>query len=509
MKILNKSGRGFKYRTKLISFFILAISISTLTGLYSYISSQVLMKSTVKVLTESQELTVVYKEIEAIQNNLEVFLSTNSSDSLLTFYDHSNSISANISDLEESAVYTSRGVKIKNVINMIQHYLITLDDTVTAKRNRNREAYTNGYQEAVKEYNYIGTYIKEMMSTDLSESAEEYIQIQQKYSQVSKFNNGLLAIVVIIILVIIIIFSIEITKPLSKLAAYAKEISDGNFDIEVNVKKTSGEINVLYQAFHVMAINIRKHVYELQEKQRLESTLNEEKVNNLRMKSALREAELLALQSQVNPHFIYNTINIGAKIAMLSGDNATCEYLENAADIFRYNLKGLETQTNLQAEIDNVVSYIYLLRMRFGDVIQFQLDENLEEEYRNYTLPRMTLQPLIENAYIHGIGELEEGGIIGLSTRKEGDSIIITIWDTGKGMSNEQIVKILRNKSSDRTDKKDKGHTTGIGVDNVLKRLRLYYGKYNIMDIRCTGGRTEFILKLPLTYKVKLSSDVI
>lgn len=501
MKIINKSGRGFRYQTKLITFFILAISISTLTGLYSYISSQVLMKNTVKVLTESQELTVVYKEIEAIQNNLEVFLTTNSSDSLLSFYDHSNSILTNISDLEESAIYTTRGIKIKNVISMIQHYLLKLDDTVTAKRNRNMESYTKRYQEAVKEYNYIGSYIEEMMSTDLSESAEKYIQIQEKYAQVSRFNNALLIVVVFAIFILIIIFSVEITKPISKLAAYAKEISDGNFDVEVNANKTSGEINVLYQAFHIMTINIRKHVYELQEKQRLERTLNEEKVNNLKMKSALREAELLALQSQVNPHFIYNTINIGAKIAMLSGDNSTCEYLENAADIFRYNLKGLETQTTLQSEIDNVVSYVYLLRMRFGDVIEFQLDEDFENELREYTLPRMTLQPLVENAYIHGIGEIEEGGIIGLSTKKAGDSLLVTIWDTGKGMSNEQIVKILKNKSSDKSDKKEKGHTTGIGVDNVLKRLRLYYGKYDVMDIKCNDGKTEFILKLPLSYK--------
>ena len=501
MKISDKNGRRLKYRTKLISFFILAISISTLTGLYNYISSQVLMKNTIKVLTESQELTVVYKELEAIQNNLEVFLSTNNTDSLLTFYDHSNSIAANISTLEKSAVYTSRGVKIKNVINMIQHYLEILDDTVNAKRNRNREEYTKGYQEAVKEYNYIGTYIKEMMSSDLSESAEKYIQIQEKYAQVSRFNNGLLVIVVAAILIIIIIFSVEITKPLSKLAAYAKEISDGNFDVEVNIERTSGEIYILSQAFHVMAVNIRKYVCELQEKQRLENTLSEEKMNNLRMKSALREAELLALQSQVNPHFIYNTINIGAKIAMLSGDNDTCEYLENAADIFRYNLKGLETQTDLKAEIDNVVSYIYLLRMRFGDVIKFDLDVALKEEDLEYQLPRMTLQPLVENAYIHGIGELEEGGIIGLSGRKEEEFLIIIIWDTGKGISKEQTEKILKGRSSGKTEGKDRGHTTGIGIDNVLKRLRLYYGKYDVMDIKCSNGKTEFILKLPLTYK--------
>lgn len=501
MKIKWRSERGFKYSTKLIMFFILAISISTLTGIYSNLSSQVLMKNTVKILTESQEITVIYKEIKEIQNNLEVFLSTNNTDSLLTFYDHSNSISSRVNKLEKSVTYTQNGIKIKNVISMIEHYLMTLDTTVTARRNRDVEAYTEGYQNSVREYNYIGSYINEMMSANLSESAETYIMIQERYNQVTRFNNGLLIAVVIIILVIIVIFSIEITKPISKLASYAREISDGNFDVEVKVGKTSGEINVLYHAFHVMTINIRKYVNELKEKQKLENILNEEKVNNLRMKSALREAELLALQSQVNPHFIYNTINIGAKIAMLQGDNATCEYLENAADIFRYNLRGLETQTTLEAEINNVISYIYLLRMRFGDVIEFQLDVKVEDIYKEYNLPRMTLQPLIENAYIHGIGELEEGGIIGLRVEKEEDFLSVTVWDTGKGLSKEKIYAILNSKLVDKSKKKEEGHTTGIGVDNVLQRLRLYYGINDVMDIICKDGVSKFILKLPLTYK--------
>lgn len=501
MKIRLRNERGLKYSTKLITFFILAISISTLTGIYSNVSSQVLMKNTVKILTESQEITVIYKEIKDIQNNLEVYLSTNNTDSLLTFYDHSNSISSNISKLDKRVTYTQSGIKLKNVINMIEHYLITLDTTVTARRNRDIEAYTEGYQNSVREYNYIGDYIKDMMSANLSESAETYIMIQERYNQVTRFNNGLLIVVVVIILSIIIIFSLEITKPISKLASYAREISDGNFDVEVKVGKTSGEINVLYHAFHVMTINIRKYVNELKEKQKLENTLNEEKVNNLKMKSALREAELLALQSQVNPHFIYNTINIGAKIAMLQGDNITCEYLENAADIFRYNLRGLESQTTLEAEISNVVSYIYLLRMRFGDVIEFQLEEKIEEIYKEYNLPRMTLQPLIENAYIHGIGELEEGGTIGLMVEKEEGCLLITVWDTGKGLTDEQIQAILESKKVNKSKRKEEGHTTGIGVDNVLKRLRLYYGTNDVMEITCKDGVTSFILKLPLTYK--------
>ena len=161
-----------------------------------------------------------------------------------------------------------------------------------------------------------------------------------------------------------------------------------------------------------MTISIKEHVNELKEKQRLERTLIEEKFDNLKMKNALHEAELLALQSQVNQHFIFNSINIEAKVAMLQGDDITCEYLENFADIFRYNLKGLDYNATLQEEINNVAAYMNLLITRFGDVIDFRLSEPEDDSTKNFIMPRMTLQPLVENAYIHGVSKFDEGGII-------------------------------------------------------------------------------------------------
>ena len=110
-------------------------------------------------------------------------------------------------------------------------------------------------------------------------------------------------------------------------------------------------MSVLYRTFRLMAANIKGHVEELRQKQRIESALSEQKVNNLKMKNALRESELLALQSQVNPHFIFNTINIGAQLAMLHGDDVTCTYFQNAADIFRYNLRGLGMPCVLSSEL--------------------------------------------------------------------------------------------------------------------------------------------------------------
>ncbi len=500
VKIMKKK-QGFTYRTKLIGFFLLATVITILVGLYNYTSTRILMKDMTHLLNKSQELTVVYNELEQIQNNLEVYLSTRSSDSLQSFYDHSNSISSNNSILKADAGYSDRGIKIKNLTGMIEHYLKILDETVVDKRNKKINEYTSGYQEAVKEYNYIGNYIQEIMSTDLSDSAQKYIEIQKEADRTSMINYFLFGITVILISFIIVLFSIEITKPISKLVSYAKEVSDGNFDVEITDEKTSGEISILYQTFHRMTVSIKEYVNELKEKQRLERILIEEKVDNLKMKNALHEAELLALQSQVNPHFIFNSINIGAKVAMLQGDTVTCDYLENFADIFRYNLKGLDYNATLQEEVDNVVAYMSLLTTRFGDIIDFRLNAPEDESIMDFVLPRMTLQPLVENAYIHGVSKFEDGGIIELKMTREAERLFIIISNTGDEFPKETIRSILSQNPKIKRAPSQKGHTTGIGLDNVLNRLRLFYEEREVMDITCTDGRTNVILSLPLNYK--------
>lgn len=504
MKLWNKKING-TYRNKLIGFFLLATIITAMVGLYNYTSSRLLMKDMTHLLNKSQELTTLYSELEEIQKNLEVYLSTRSSDSLKSFYDYSNSIASYNSQLAKDSQYTQRGIMIKNLTGMIDHYLSVLDETIVDKRNKKIDDYTLGYEKAAKEYSYIGNYIEEIMSKDLSDSAKKYIEIQNEVKKSSMINNTMFGLSFLLLLIIIIIFSIEITKPITKLVSYAKEVSKGNFDIQIKEEFTTSEINILYRAFHKMTISIHEYINELKEKQRLERNLSEEKLNNLKMKNALHEAELLALQSQVNPHFIFNSINIGAKVAMLQGDDVTCEYLENFAEIFRYNLKGLDYNATLEEEIGNITAYMSLLKTRFGNVIEFHLDAQMleEESIRKYTLPRMTLQPLMENAYIHGVSKFEEGGIIEVKISTRGDRILISISNTGDEFPEEKIQDILNRKNKDKSKKANKGHTTGIGIDNVLYRLRLFYNENDIMYIQCKDGMTTVTLSFPLYFNTE------
>lgn len=498
---MKKTKNGITFRIKLMGFFFLAVLFTTLVGLYNYKSSSVLMSDVTDLLNKTQDITTLYNELDELQYYFEDYLLTRGSDSLQSFYDYNNSVSNHNREIEKEADYTVRGIKIKNISGMITHYLNVLDKAVIAKRNRKVYEYRQGYQEAVKEHTYIGNYIEEMMSTDLSDSAQKYIEIQEEIDKSTAISYFMFGLSVILLTIIIVIFSFELTKPITRLASYAKEVSRGNFNVVIKEEKTSREISILYQTFSSMTASIREYINELQEKQRLEHKLTEEKLNNLKMKSALHEAELMALQSQVNPHFIFNTINIGAKVAMLQGDNVTCEYLENFADIFRYNLKGLNYDATLIEEINNVDAYMKLLITRFGDVIDFRLSVPEEEEIRDYILPRMTLQPLVENAYIHGISKFEDGGIIEVSVKQEVNNILITISNTGDEIPKETVKLILSRKYRKDKTKEKKGHTTGIGIDNVLNRLRLFYKKTDVMDITYSEGKTNFILKLPVKNK--------
>lgn len=494
-----KLRRTVRYRTKLVAFLLLSIGITMLAGLYTYLSVQNLMGDSVGMLKKNYQIANAYKEVIQMQQEFETYFSTSSSDSLVAFYNHSAAVANHTEELRRTASYTDEGIRIKNVSNMMDHYIRRADDSIRAKRGRMVDSYTQGYADTIKENRYVTGYMEKMMTTDLIGSAERYAAISRDVERITLFNNLLIAAVAALMTVAVVFFSAEVTRPLTELATYAEEISGGNFDVRIPENQTSQEVSVLYRTFRLMAASIKNYVEELRQKQRIESALNEQKVNNLQMKNALRESELLALQSQVNPHFIFNTINIGAQLAMLHGDEVTCTYFQNAADIFRYNLRGLDTNATLRQEIENVRAYISLLQTRFGGMVRFEQELADVAGLLDLVLPRMTLQPLVENAYIHGISEREDGGMIRLAVWEEGDEIRIAICDNGKGIPPEKIKELLRADAEEqkRDGRVRRGHVSGIGVDNVLQRLRLFFGRTNVMDIICAQGETRFVLKLP------------
>jgi sensor histidine kinase YesM len=191
------------------------------------------------------------------------------------------------------------------------------------------------------------------------------------------------------------------------LAGSAEKLSQGNFDIEPVKLNTNDEVSILADAFNKMTANIRDYISKIKEQAEMEGKLKEQEMQNLKMKSILKDAELKALQSQINPHFLFNTLNAASQLAMMEGAEKSSQFIKKAADLFRHNLRQLTKPVKLAEEVNSVMAYIYILQTRFGDRLKFSAE--IDEQVLETEIPCTIIQPVVENAFIHGIGELEQG----------------------------------------------------------------------------------------------------
>ena len=170
-------------------------------------------------------------------------------------------------------------------------------------------------------------------------------------------------------------------------------------------------------------------------------TQSEMKEKNLLMETHLKDAQLKYLQSQINPHFLFNTLNAGAQLAMMEGADRTNEYIRNMADFFRYNVKKSSDPVRLSEEIELVDSYMYILNVRFAGEIIFEKD--IDESLLDVIVPSMIIQPLVENSIKYGIKDVEPGeGRITLSVYREDQNCCIRVSDNGVGTDEDIIEKI-------------------------------------------------------------------
>lgn len=490
-----------KLRTKLIYFFILAIIIIGLASLYMYLSLKVLTDDATELFESNLILTDVYRSVDSLQSHLDQYLTANDSDDLLAFYDDINTLNHYAASLQDKAANTRQFLGLINTSQMIANYILEAEATIIYKRRLDNDRFASSYQLTKAHQQQIKSYIEATMSTSLIESTERYNTIAQRIA-LSTYINGALTLAVFVLIVFLIVgFSREVTRPLSQLAAYSEDIAHGNYDIELLKHPSNDEIGVLYESFGYMAKNIRASIKSLQEKVRLEQTLASERLHLLEVQSALKEAELSALQAQVNPHFMFNTLNIGAKIAQLNNDPTVSKYIENTAALFRYNLKGLDQPATIQEELDNAMAYLSLLKTRFGDLIDYYIERGDNLAALSYQLPRMTIQPLVENAYIHGLSDVEEGGYIKLKVTENADYYLVIVQNSGKPFDTRLMHNINQTSipTVKRSPSEHHGHTTGIGLRNLIQRLSLFTKQQRVLTVSSQDGYTTVTLLLPKT----------
>ena len=213
-----------------------------------------------------------------------------------------------------------------------------------------------------------------------------------------------------------------------------------------------------------------------------------------------RQAQYLALQNQINPHFLYNTLESIRSEAMEAGITNVMNMTEALADFFRYTISKVENMVTLEEELQNVRTYFYIQQYRFEDRLDLSIEfEDEMESLYNALLPKLTLQPVVENSIIHGIERKLGKGTVRILVRRTGERLLIQISDDGVGMPAETLNMINRRLNQPVFENvQAAGEKGGIAIVNVNNRIHLICGEEYGMSMYSTEGvGTDVLISLP------------
>ena len=284
----------------------------------------------------------------------------------------------------------------------------------------------------------------------------------------------LMAVVLVGLALILSIFLTDVvTKPLRKLRETMKAVEEGNFEVEIKVPDTGDEISDLFRSFRSMILKIRELI-EQNNAEQLEK----------------RKSELNALQAQINPHFLYNTLD--SIIWMAEGGNRRDVVLmtSSLAKLLRKSISNKNEMVTLEEEIEYTRSYLTIQKMRYVDKLEYEIE--VEPAIRRIEVVKLIIQPLVENAIYHGIKYKEGKGLVRIEGGFGENRIVLRVIDNGVGMTREQLSHVFDERETDT-------RKNGVGVLNVHRRIQLHYGaEYGLSFESSVGEGTTVNIHLPL-----------
>ena len=332
------------------------------------------------------------------------------------------------------------------------------------------------------------------MQDSLSEYSLRLIQETMEYGNRHYNNQKEVLMITPVILItlsivaLVCVFSIlrlltaMVVHPILLLAEESRSIAANDFSRKDLHPKTNDEIGELIRSFNRMKHAMADYIATREQ-------LHKEEMEKLEMEKNMEHIRLEMLKSQVNPHFLFNTLNMISCMARLEDAETTDKMIVSLGSVFRYNLRTKEQEVFLEQELDALDDYLYIQQMRYDSRITYKKDIRVD----SYTvrIPSFTLQPIVENALVHGMKSKEEGGRILLKIWQEGNMLTISVMDNGQGMNLEETnalhQKILNSEKTGRS----------IGLGNIYRRMTMLYPNGELKVYSKENRGTIVQLKIP------------
>ena len=495
MRVQTKGNHGMPFisiRNKLL--FIFLIPTIMLLSINAYINAEIntMIDDISGIYASNAMLNDLQISLTQVHRYLETFLDTRDTEAIEGYLRNQQEFSNILERLNGRLLDDDSMITQKNIRSISEEYIRTANRAVEAKRGRNVVKYKEYYDDADRLFSYINSYIYSLNNRQLQRNSQNYEALftSLKYSETA--NLTILCMTSARVTLLVFLLTRGITDPLRRLAEAAEQVARGSLIAEVSGPVANDEVGIVTAAFNQMVASLKDNMEQARQRIELESAMKEKQ---LLMEAHLKDTQLKYLQSQINPHFLFNTLNACAQLAMLEGADRTYTYVQNVADFYRYNVRKNDGVATLAEEIGLVDNYIYIINVRFSGEIHFI--KEIEEGVTDVPMPAMILQPLVENSINHGLRDVEWEKKIWLSVYRENDRICVSVRDNGVGISPERTQSILNNGlNGDGLQE----HTTGVGLRNVIGRLRLFYNRDDVMEITSTGSGmgTEVAVFIPV-----------
>lgn len=480
-------------RRRILLFSLGTVALLGLVSLYSQWNAQWMLHGVWQVYERQGLLVAIGTTAEKISAALESYLASKGSESLLEVIKENSVMEGQLTLVQGRPVFSSAGEGLRRtILGLGREFLQEVQVAVNAKRGRDEEVYARSWERAQRIAGYLQSELDQMSLQEYRASLRQASLFYQRLGLLQLTNAVMLFALISLAILLSFWFSWRLSEPLERLSTAATEISRGNYDFDLP-SHGPDEVGRLTTAFERMRLSIIRSIDEIRRTAEVEN-------ENLRIRTLLRNAEYQALQAQINPHFLFNTLNAASQLAMMEDSPETEKFLNRLALLMRHNIRKLDQPVSLAEELQNLENYLYIITIRFGERIRFEVHQ--DADVTGVTIPPMTLQPLVENALLHGLKDKEAGGLVSVRVRPlEGGWTGVEVVDNGAGMAPEVVQRVLEDVEGAEAPvhEESEGQSTGIGMGNVIHRLQLYYGVRDVVALSSVPGQgTSILLRLPV-----------
>lgn len=374
---------------------------------------------------------------------------------------------------------TERYARTWSILNGYETYQAYRDEL--AETQVRESDFVERLYRVYKMQEYLQTYARRLVQVTLKEGNDSYQEKVPVFYNMPYLILAISAVFMGFVMFLTKILSNALVSPAVLLAQCARKIAKNDFTGEDPSVENRDEMGELVRAFNKMKRSTKGYIDTLKENHRMSELLHREEIERVGMEKQLSGARLELLKSQINPHFLFNTLNMIACMAKLEEAVTTERMISSMSSLFRYNLKTSEQIVTLARELKVVQDYMYIQQMRFGSRILYSCDLKVDAEQA--MIPAFTLQPVVENAMVHGLSKKEQGGRVHVRIWEQGKRLVISVADTGLGMSEERLAEVTEAMKERRTSR------IGIGLGNIYKRIHMMYkqGEFRIASIEGRG----------------------